>query len=492
MACLLRFSARAAALTWPAAVLWVFILAGAVSRGPLLLYLTSVSAIFGSLTMLPGGLTGNLNLPAQTVCAALLLGKILLRPNNIELLGKMAFDVRRLGLFTIFIIYADLTAWIFPRLFAGCVMVYPLNEVTGGLEPLRPTSANFTQTVYLTITVGMLFTLAVAGRDMVFRKHFLNSVLLTAFLLDLSGCIDLGLSAVGQSDLLLPFHNNTYALLISDEVGSQKRVVGFMSEASAYGSVACQCLSFLIFWMNGFEPKLRKLVVVLIAVTAVMTFLSTSSTAYAGLGTLMATLLARSLLRLLLARQGTTPHARQRGAARRGGKAVLLTGLPLLLMAVWAAAPAALVGQYTHLIDLVLFQKIGSGSYIERSSWTHAAFGAFQASNGIGVGIGSVRSSSWYANILACTGVVGACLFLAGTALLILPTGRRGTMPELETGLKVSLIPGAVMMALATTTPDPGVWNMATLGLIAALRLPAETSLPIADVAQSAPAPWLG
>jgi hypothetical protein len=222
--------------------------------------------------------------------------------------------------------------------------------------------------------------------------------------------------------------------------------------------------------------------------TAVMTFLSTSSTAYAGLGTLIATLLARSLLRLLLARQAAAPRPRDGGGARRGSKTILLAVLPLLAMAVWAALPGALVSQYTHLIDVVLFQKIGTSSYIERSAWTHAAFGAFQASNGIGVGIGSVRSSSWYANILACTGAAGACLLFAGAALLILPSRSPGLMPEFAAGLKVSLIPGAVMMALATTTPDPGVFNMAALGLIAALRLSAATPLDFARAARPAPA----
>jgi hypothetical protein len=460
------------AVTWPAVVLWVLILAGAVSRGPLLLYLTNAAAVFGSLTMLPGALTGSLNLPAQTVCAALLLGKILFRPNNFPALGRLAFDIRRLGLFTVFVIYADLTAWIFPRLFAGRVLLYPLNGVTGGLSPLVPTSANFTQTVYLDISVGILFAMAVAGRDPVFRKHFLRSILVTACLLDVSGCVDLVLSSVGRTDWLLPFHNSTYALLINDEVGTQKRVVGFMAEASAYGGCACQTLSFLVFWWDGFEPKLRKVAAVLIAVTAVMTFLSTSSTAYAGLITLILVLMARPVMRILLARLGAAPR-RGRGDAGQRRKILLVVGLLLAPVGVWAVLPAALLQQYQHLIDLVLFQKIGSESYIERSAWTHAAFGAFQATGGIGVGIGSVRSSSWYANILASTGVAGVGLLMAGVALVVFSPARRGIMPEWAAGLKLALIPGAVMMGLAGTTPDPGVWSMASLGLTVGLRLAA-------------------
>jgi len=436
---------------------------GALSRGPLIIYLYSATGIFGSLTMLPPALSANLNLPAQLVCAGILVLKIFLRSENRTVALCLAFDVRRLGLLPIFALYAALTAFFFPTLFAGSIMVIPLNKAF--LQPLQPTSSNFAQTVYLTISILMLFAFAVAGRHGPFRTHYFRAVLLTSILLIASGLLDLAVSSVGQSDVLMPFHNASYAMLTDDNLGGQKRVVGFMPEASAYGGTCSMFMAFLVFCQDSFEPQLRRLLVpITSAGLAIMTFLSTSSTGYVGLAVTAGVILVRAVLRSFFLT--TTPAARRR--------AVVLIGCSLAaIFCLFEIVPSSITGPYFNLVNIALFQKTTSSSYIERSSWTHAGIAAFWASHCIGVGVGSVRTSNWYANILASTGAVGVPLLFASFAQIVWPYRRyteRG-MLHFSRGLKFSLIPGAIMIALSGTTPDPGSWLMSTLGLIYSLTL---------------------
>ncbi len=450
-------------MTWPCVVLWGLILLGTLSRGPLMIYLYSATGIFGSLTMLPPGLTANLNLPAQLVCAGILILKIFRSSDNLAVALRLAFDVRKLGLLSIFSVYAAFTALFFPKLLAGSIMLFPLNNAF--LQPLQPTSSNIAQTVYLSFSVLILFAFTAVGRHGAFRTHYLRAVLLTSVLLIASGLIDLAFSSAGRSDFLMPFHNASYALLTDVDLGGQKRVVGFMPEASAYGSTCCIFTAFLVFCQNSFEPQLRRLLVpITSAGLAIMTFLSTSSTGYAGLAVVAGVMFVQAFLRAFFLR--TTP-------ATRVGAVVLIGCSLTAIFCLFEIIPSSITSPYFNLVDIALFQKTSSSSYIERSSWTHAGIAAFWASHCIGVGVGSVRTSNWYANILASTGIVGVCLLLASFAQIVSPYRRyteRG-MLQFSRGLKFSLIPGAVMIALAGTTPDPGAWMTSTLGLIYGLKL---------------------
>ena len=102
--------------------------------------------------------------------------------------------------------------------------------------------------------------------------------------------------------------------------------------------------------------------------------------------------------------------------------------------------------------------------------WTKVGMDAFFATNGLGVGLGSARTSNWYVAILSNTGIIGGTLLALFIVRLFL---RRGPpepgAAEFVAGLKFSLLPGFVMAALAGTTPDIGVGMGATFGLITSL-----------------------
>jgi hypothetical protein len=244
-------------MTWPAIILWLMILLASVSRGPLILYLFSGTVIFGALTMAPPGLTGGLNLPAQTICAIILLIKIFLRSDNLMLAIRQGLDIRKLGLLGFFMVYVLVTALVYPRLFGGSVMLYSLNAAASE-SVLAPTSANFTQTIYLLISSALVFAFATAGRSPTFRKIYLRSIIFAGVLLVASGVIDLACSMAGLSRLLQPFHNAAYASLDTVFIAGQYRVVGFMPEASDYGTATCTVLSFLLFNYRFFDAGLKR------------------------------------------------------------------------------------------------------------------------------------------------------------------------------------------------------------------------------------------
>jgi len=463
-------------MTWPAILLWVLIAYGAVSRGPSIIYLFSISTIFGDLTLLPLSFTGGFNLPAQTVCAVVLITKTILPLRGRNAFMNMALDMRRLGILSIFSIYAILTAFLLPRLFAGDVMVYSLNAA-GSESPLHPTSANFSQPVYLMISVLMLFSFAIRAKDHEFLKTYIRSILVAAVLLAVSGVMDLALNDVGLSALLAPVHNGGYNLLAGATIAGQTRVTGFMSEASVFGEACCCTLSFLMFNFSYFEQRMRVAVVLpLIFILFTLTFLSTSSTGYVGLIAILSIQALRSVMAFLFVGE------RHRISVRR---LAILIGASLLVVGVSVSVYQSQLAHYQQLLNAVLFQKTASDSYIERTSWTAAGMAAFLATHGIGVGIGSVRTSNWFVNILASTGVIGVGLIILLVLSIIWPSQKRisNENQRLTSGLKWCLIPVAVMISLSGTTPDPGVWITTILGLLYALK--SEVDVPAKEIRNS-------
>jgi hypothetical protein len=452
-------------MTWPPVLLWLLIIAAALSRGPLIIYLFSGTMIFGALTMAPAGLTGGLNLPAQTICAAILIVKIFLRSNNLNLALRHGFDVRKLGLLGFFLVYVVFTAIIYPRFFRGDVMLYSLNAAVAE-SPVHPTSANFTQTLYLLTSIGIAFAFAVAARNPAFRELYLRTVLIAAVLLVASGVINLTLNAVGELSLLEPFHNASYASLDTVQLAGQYRVVGLMPEASAYGGATCTVLSFLVFNYRYFKlPNKRVLLPGLILLLGSMTVLSTSSTGYLGLIVLIGLAAGRIVFNLLLI------PIRSHSRLRKTTYLVLFLMTVLMLLVLFGPL---LFSKYQDLLNTVLFKKTTSSSYQERTRWSVAGLHAFYSTYGIGVGVGSVRTSNWFVNILASTGVFGVFLFFAFALRLFIPFRGRNWPDEnrgFSNSLKLCLIPAAIMVGVSGTTPDPGVWVMSVFGLLYGLQL---------------------
>lgn len=449
-------------MTWPGVVCWILIVIGVFARGPFLLYLFFAFGPFSALTLVPPE-TG-LNLVPQAVCTVFLIYKMVLSTGQLRPAFDAVIDPARLGLLFIFLIYGFFTAYVMPRLFAHMVEVIPMNAKVPWAVLLEPTSANFTQPAYMTLSVAMALAFYLNGGSASFRRHYLQAMLLGSLVLIATGFVDMAVSAVGLGDLLEPFRNASYGLLVDVEMAGSKRVVGLTPEASSFGSACVGAAASLAFLRPCFENEFLRSRLVPLAIFGLlgMAALSTSSTAYVGLA-LFAMIFAANWMRRAL-----SPDAPARDGLK--WEASLALAAAFLLLFVIALVPSMLDSVY-EMLDQTIFKKSQSDSFAERSMWTRVGMEAFFATGGLGVGLGSERTSNWYVGILSNTGIIGAVL-LAWFILRLYIQRCRGdsVIVEFATALKFSLIPGFVMAALAATTPDLGTGAGATLGLLASLN----------------------
>ncbi len=449
-------------MTWPAVVAWILLFVGLVSRSPLvLLYLLFGFGAFTSLSIVPG-----VNVLSQSVCAVFFVSRILLSKGQLSRALDAAIDPARLGLIFAFLLYGLFSAYVMPRLFANLVETVALNPDVSWATVLKPTSSNLFQALYMTASVGVVFAFALSGENATFRRHYLQALLIGGLVLIATGLADLTLSAAGLASLLEPFRN-AYTLLVDNEVMGSKRVVGLMPEASSYGSVCLGAVANLVFLRPCFESAWLRNSIVPFTILGLlaMVALSTSSAAYVGLA-VFAMVYAANWLRRTLSPDAPHPEA-------LNSEAILALSATLVFLAVLALSPHALDYVF-DLVDGMVFHKTESDSYAERTMWTRVAVDAFFTTNGFGVGLGSVRTSNWFANILSSTGVIGVALL--GSFILLLYFRRcRAADPrtrEFVSALKFGMLPRLATMALVGTSPDMGVDLASSIGLIASLLRP--------------------
>jgi hypothetical protein len=462
-------------MTWPAVVAWILIVLGLLPRSPLyLLYLYFALGPFASLSLL-----GEASVPLipQACCGVFLVCKILFSKGQLSRAFDAAIDPARLGLLFAFLVLALFSAYEMPRLFAHMVEVIPTNPEVGWATMLEPTSANISQSAYMTLSVGIALVFALSGENASFRHHYMRALWVGTLVLIATGLADITLTTAGLAGLLEPFRN-AYAQLNNVEgpvLG--KRVVGLTSEASVYGMFCVAAAANLAFLRPCFaNVHLRNYLLPLtILGLLIMVVVSTSSSAYVG-AAVFAMVYAVNWLR-----RAFTPDA----PAREGLKWEAIFGIlaAVVILAVFTLVPNAM-DPVTNTIDEIVFKKSQTSSYIDRNMWTSVALNAFFATHGLGVGLGSVRTSNWFVNILSSTGVIGAVL-LGGFILLLYVRRCRAAGPrerEFATALKFAMVPQFATAALIGTTPDFGGGLASEMGLITSL-----TSTNVTESSRSRP-----
>jgi hypothetical protein len=459
-------------MTWPAIVALVWITICLVPRSPLpLLYLSFILSTITTLSLNPS--EGGTNILPGAVCAAIFVCKIVLAADRLPKAVDAAIEPAKLNILFVFLGYALFTAYVLPRLFARMVEVVPLNADANWPVALTPISANYSQSAYLALSVGVALAFFLQGESSYFRRHFIQAVLVGGLSLIVTGIADFTLTTLGHTDLLDPFRNAKYALLTNVEILGAKRVVGLMPEASAYGSSCVASVATLAFLRPCLENRwLRNLLAPLTIVGLVaMAVSSLSSTAYGGLGVFGAAYTANWLRRAL------SPDA----PAREGLKweAIAVVAAVVILFAVVALAPDLMKPIYERL-DSLIFKKSETSSFEERTRFTNTALNAFFSTHGLGVGLGSAMTSNWFVAILSSTGIFGAGLLL-GFILRLYILRCRSADPrtrEFAMGLKFALVPYFAMQAAAALTPDIGVPAASAMGLLASLTSTYKTSSP--------------
>jgi hypothetical protein len=296
-------------------------------------------------------------------------------------------------------IYAVLSAYFMPRLFAGQTLVYSIRDNLFGYPvPLEPAMSNLTQTIYFVADFVCFLVLCGYGAEAGGRRTLRNAALGCVVLNLAFAVLDFATYSTNTSSLLSFIRNANYAILSNDSFGGLRRVVGSFNEASVFGSVTLGYLAFVgTLWLHGIRPRLTATLSFL-SLAAII--LSTSSTAYVGLSIFLFLAFA-----LLLFRALTKPLTPQMAA--------FLLGAPLVLgiLATTLALNVATSSYISEMADTIIFNKLASGSGIERSNWNQQAIQVFFDTFGFGAGNGSLRTSSFLLAVLATLGIIGTLFF---------------------------------------------------------------------------------
>ena len=362
-------------------------------------------------------------------------------------------------------VYLLLVLWIIasgvllPQLFANMTDVFSLERtiVDTGAVPLKPSTGNITQTVYA--MGGFVITLGVSVMS---RKPGAYATILTGFLIVTGlniffALADLATWATHTDFLLDVFHTGAYAFLTSDEAGGLKRISGTFSEASSFATFSLELLAInAALFLSRVKPMVTGS---FSAILLVFLCVSTSSTAYVGLGVYGLVFAVYAVYALVWT--GNARHLKILGLAI----ALAIFSVCFVVLFLPGFAEAA-----WNILDLTLFQKGQSDSAIERGEWNAQSMKIFFDTYGLGAGIGSTRSSNYILVLASNLGIIGLVLF----ALLILRLAFVRPRPELGgedrkivTAARVGMLGSLVPAILIGTIFDLGTLFYVMVGIVA-------------------------
>ncbi len=297
------------------------------------------------------------------------------------------------------VVYGLLSAYFMPRIFAGQTSVFPvhisLNTVT---LPLEPTMSNLTQSIYFIadfLTFGLIYGY---GESPSGYKVIGNAALACVVLNLLFAVLDLVTYSTGTSELLAFIRNANYSVMAEAEISGFKRIVGSFIEASMFASATLGYFAFTFrLWLLGVRPLLTSSLSFL-SLTALI--FATSTTGYVGLVGFMLFVYIQTGLRAAL-----RPLTPQMLGFMVGGPFVVL----LIVIAIALNDDSSRYVQ--SLLDTIILGKMSTSSGLERSAWNEQAMVNFFDTFGFGVGLGSLRASSFPLVLLASFGLVGTSIF---------------------------------------------------------------------------------
>ncbi len=295
--------------------------------------------------------------------------------------------------------YATIGAYLMPRLFLGQTYAFAVRaQGENYAAPLAPTTSNLTQSVYLIGDFICFVVLSGFGSSESGRKT-LGRAALACVILNLGfAVLDLVTYATNTSELLSFIRNSTYSMLNDTEMAGFKRVVGSFVEASSFGYWTLGYFAFSTsLWLNGVAMRLTLALSVL---SFIALLFSTSTTAYAGLSGYLFVEFSIIAGKFLFGRV-------------RPQMLVFLVCAPILmaLVVIMICLNDASYAYVSNLLDTIVFNKMSTGSGIERSTWNSQAVQNFLDTFGFGVGNGSVRASGFPIAVIASLGFPGTLTY---------------------------------------------------------------------------------
>jgi hypothetical protein len=135
-------------------------------------------------------------------------------------------------------------------------------------------------------------------------------------------------------------------------------------------------------------------------------------------------------------------------------------GTTLLALEVFIPAMSRLM---LDILQQMTLEKLHSLSGIQRSFWAHRAWEAFWASNWIGIGAGSLRSSGLVSAIAGSMGLLGLLTFFGAIWTILKParlsTHRLGVgeEPSIRASFAWAAVVALIPALLGQPSPDPGL-----------------------------------
>jgi hypothetical protein len=365
---------------------------------------------------------------------------------------EMGLALTKNAWLVLYCLYCAATALVLPRMFSGLINLIPMSQSGLGFVPLRVTAQNTTQGLYM---LGTGFAAVCATLFSIQRGSsalIVKALIVVTWIHALSGVLDLAFNAFHIQGAFDFARTGAYAQL-DQGVGGFHRISALCSEPSVYATLGATYFVFMCeLWLRDISPKQTGPAALIMGI---MLALSTSSTAYVFILIYCAILSARAVF--------------VRGSIRfsHAGLALgfVIVGIAIAL-AVILLNPHLATAVATTLSDLTV-GKTQSQSGIERGLWAKQGLDAMVFSHGLGVGVGSFRSSSLVTAVLGSVGPAGLIVLL-GYSVQVAKLGRRSTyVRHVDPRLGVGAAAG--WTALMTLAPAAVSWPSADPGLLFAL-----------------------
>lgn len=441
------------------AVFWALILIATVQRGPLIIYLFFASTAFTSMSMIPTDFVGGVTILPMRISAFCLLIWALRQHGAFSSLTSILVTPNGFLFLLLFTACATIGAIVLPRIFQNIIQVVPMRSNGFGTSPLSPSSQNITQSLYLILSLFSCLAVYLAAKRSL--GAFYPAILWGGIVNVITGILD---ALFGNTNLLAPFRTASYALNTHHSINGMERIVGLTPEAAAFGTSCVAFASMLFFLRTGLNhsKKLSTLSNFIIIASLLFAVASGSSTAILMTGAFLTIVFAKQLYTLIW-RRGTVRRKQSSHAI-----ATILYALAATCGAIFLK-PTIFYPAYDLFNELIL-NKVNGDSFATRSHWNATAWEAFKDTFGLGVGLGSTRTSSWPIALLSNTGVLGALLFFVFAFQCFFYHDNRNDAYRkgLINGARLTLIVVMLGQTIAATLADYGLISAILFGLIIA------------------------
>ena len=335
-------------------------------------------------------------------------------------------------LLMVFAAWSLLVTLVAPFIFRGVRVLSPREGVDNAVmspDPLAFSVSSIAQAGYLMLALCAVIFLARSGvGPLVAAAPLALGTLLSS--------LAAGMAFVGVRWPSEIFDTSVNVMYSDTSDGFESRLRGVFSEPSELAGFSLAAMAFFAVAAFRVKPRSRVAAVILAALAALNLQLSSSGTAVMGVAIFAAIAAVAGIIHVI----------------RNDGRALPYVLLGILL----AGVPAVLfLGRIIAEAQTVVNGKVGSISYVSRTTADLFSLGIVGETFGIGVGLGANRPSSFGAMLLAGVGVIGTVAFVGFVITIV----RHATKVRTASPAVWGLI--ATLTAKAVALPDlsvPVLW----------------------------------